>query len=80
MALRKEVVRMKLSSLPDNLFKKEPRQRLLSLNRRHNCYQLFADERSVCSGIEDVDDGDNFYDFAKDYYNLLEEENFFDNF
>lgn len=41
-------------------------------------YQSF-DERVWTSNVEDIDGGDNFADYCKEFFSLLEEEEYFDN-
>ena len=40
---------------------------------------LSPDDRYWESNIEDVDGGDNFADYCKYFFNLLEEEEYFEN-
>lgn len=37
-----------------------------------------ADDRTWKSNIEDIDGGDNFADFCEEYFEILEEEGYFD--
>lgn len=54
--------------------------RSLSVRMRiQDCYEICCDDRQLRSGVEDICNGDNFNDFAKEYFNLLDEENFFEN-
>ena len=38
-----------------------------------------SDDRVWTSNVEDIEDGDNFADFCKDLFELLEEEEYYDN-
>lgn len=37
-----------------------------------------SDDRVLMSNIKDIKDGDNFADYCKDFFELLDEEEFFD--
>lgn len=37
-----------------------------------------SDNRILTSNIEDINGGDNFADYCKDFFNLLDEEEYFD--
>jgi hypothetical protein len=47
--------------------------------RIQDCYEICCDDRQLRSGVEDICNGDNINDYAKEYFNLLDEENFFEN-
>ena len=38
-----------------------------------------SDDRVLTSNVEDIEDGDNFADYCKEFFDLLEEEEYFDN-
>jgi hypothetical protein len=37
-----------------------------------------ADDRTWKSNVEDIEDGDNFADYCEEFFELLDEENYFD--
>lgn len=38
-----------------------------------------SDDRVWKSNVEDIEDGDNFADYCKEFFELLDEEEYFDN-
>lgn len=38
-----------------------------------------SDDRVWTSNVEDIDDGDNFADYCKDFFKMLDEEEYYDN-
>lgn len=38
-----------------------------------------SDDRILTSNVEDIEDGDNFADYCKEFFDLLDEEEYFDN-
>lgn len=38
-----------------------------------------SDDRVWTSNVEDIEDGDNFADYCKEFFELLDEEEYFDN-
>ena len=43
-------------------------------------YSLLDDEDSYwTSNVEDIDGGDNFADYCKEFFNMLDEEEYYDN-
>lgn len=42
-------------------------------------YSLFFDSRTWESNIEDIEGGDNFADFCEEFFELLDEEEYFEN-
>ncbi len=38
-----------------------------------------SDDRVWVSNIEDIEDGDNFIDYCKEFFDMLDEEEYFDN-
>ena len=47
-------------------------------NNRDKFYSSLRDNRVWTSNVEDINGGDNFADFCKDYFELLEEEGYFE--
>ena len=41
-------------------------------------YRL-SDDRVWTSDVDDIDDGDNFADYCKDFFKMLDEEEYYDN-
>lgn len=37
-----------------------------------------SDDRTWTSEVEDIDDGDNFADYCKEFFELLDEEDYYD--
>lgn len=42
-------------------------------------FYLPSDDRVWTSNVEDINGGDNFADYCKDFFDLLDEEEYFDN-
>ena len=42
-------------------------------------FNYLSDDRFWTSNVEDINGGDNFADYCKDIFNLLEEEEYYDN-
>lgn len=38
-----------------------------------------SDDRVLTSNVEDIEDGDNFADYCEEFFELLDEEEYFDN-
>ena len=38
-----------------------------------------SDDRVWTSNVEDIDDGDNFADYCKEFFRMLDEEEYYDN-
>lgn len=41
-------------------------------------FYSFSDDRVWTSNIDDIENGDNFIDYCKDFFNLLDEEEYYD--
>lgn len=41
-------------------------------------FYAYSDNRVLESYVEDIDGGDNFADYCKDFFELLEEESYYD--
>ena len=50
----------------------------LTLDSEQDYYSL-SDDRAWTSNVEDIDGGDNFADYCKEFFELLEEEGYYDN-
>lgn len=50
----------------------------LTLDAEQEFYPL-SDKRTWTSNVEDIDGGDNFADYCKEFFELLEEEGYYDN-
>lgn len=42
-------------------------------------FYSLSDDRVLTSNIEDIDGGDNFADYCKEFFKLLDEEEYYDN-
>lgn len=50
----------------------------LTLEEEREFYPL-SDDRIWTSNVEDIDGGDNFADYCKEFFEMLEEEGYYDN-
>lgn len=59
----------------------------ISMNIEYGCvhtdieqdFNSLSDDRVLTSGVEDIDGGDNFADYCKEFFEMLDDEEYYDN-